>query len=62
MAQDVMQKARASQPYRNGSIVTSCDKHGNKVVIVPQFNVVRDDTAAAAILASRFKDYNYYSA
>lgn len=57
-----MQKARNSQPYRNGSIVTSCDKHGNKVVIVPQFNVVRDDTTVAALLTNRFKDYNYYTA
>lgn len=61
MAADVMKKAKESAPFRNGSIITYCDKMGNKGVIVPQVNAVRDDNAAHSILNDRFKEYNYYS-
>lgn len=61
MAQDVMKKAKEDAPFRNGSIVLSCDKMGNKTVIPPAINAVRNDNAAYSKLANRFKDYNYYS-
>ena len=62
MAVDCMQKAKSSAGFNNGSTVVGCDKQGNKYVINPKVNTVRDDTTTYNLLKDRFKDYTYYTA
>lgn len=62
MAADVMQKAKASADFKNGSTVTGVDKQGNKHTLSPDVNRVTDDTALFNKYNTRFTDTTYYTA